>query len=123
MAKWSGKLIDSTGATGTVDLEVKDGDSAAIWRLHLASRDEVGEPMEGRLEVDGDIGKSEVHAKGEEKLPDGTQMGWELTLSPAPAGSYAEAAITGSYAVSVDDAGKSAAPLGRGVLVLWQFNE
>jgi hypothetical protein len=122
MAKWSGKLIDSTGVTGTVDLEVKDGDSAAVWRLHLASRDEVGEPMEGLLQLDGDIGKSEVHATGKEELPDGTRMVWELSLSPAPAGSYADAAITGSYAVSVDS-DKSAAPLGRGVLVLWQFAE
>jgi len=122
MAKWSGKLIDSTGATGTVDLEVKDGESAATWRLQLASRDEAGEPMEGRLELDGDIGKSDVRAKGEEELPDGTRMVWQLSLSPAPAGSYADAAITGAYEVSVD-ADESAAPLGRGVLVLWQFAE
>lgn len=121
MAKWSGKLIDSTGATGTVDLEVEDG-KGAVWRLHLASRDEVGEPMEGRLEIDGDLGKSEVRAKGEEELPDGTRMVWELSLTPAPSGSYADAAITGSYAVHVDS-DEAAAPLGRGVLVLWQFGE
>ena len=122
MAKWSGKLIDSTGVTGTVDLEVAEGDSAAVWRLHLASRDEVGEPMEGQLKIDGDLGKSEVHAKGEEELPDGTRMVWELSLSPAPAGSYADAAITGSYGVTADS-DKTVAPLGRGVLVLWQFAE
>lgn len=122
MVKWSGKLIDSTGASGTVDIDTKEGDAAASWRLQLASRDEVGAPMEGTFELEGDIGKSEVRAKGEEELPDGTRMTWELSLSPAPAGDYARGATTGTYTLTVDS-DKAVAPLGRGVLVLWQFAE
>jgi hypothetical protein len=77
--------------------------------------------MEGELSLEGELGKSEVRAKGEERMDD-VGIEWELVLSPAPAGDYGQDAATGSYVVR-SSGDKAALPVGQGVLVLWRFSD
>ncbi|SRR6266568_458682 len=115
-ANWSGKLLDTNGRQGTIEIELDSENKRSSWRLKLANRD--GEPDEMKGETDVYFTGESMQMKSEQEVGKGEKIEWEIDLKPGPAGRYAKSAMVGQYAIR---GASENFILSQGVMILWQF--
>jgi hypothetical protein len=116
---WSGKVIDSNGNQGLVnlqiDIEKKDADKNALeFEVYLRDTS----PMSYKGDIDQK--ESDNHIKLQSNIvdKDDNVVKWSATFEKKKAEPFARSAIIGTYSLSGE---KSSLPFSEGVAILWQF--
>jgi hypothetical protein len=117
---WTGQLLDANGRQGSVTAHFVAEKGLAAWKLALVERDGPSTELEGEAPLEGRDPREGVRLKSSDELAAGGVVNWELELTPADAGLFAQSALVGSYSVAAEGTDLPL-PLTRGVMVIWLF--
>lgn len=116
--RWTGKLMDVNGRSGTVEIAFALHGKKSQWRIALTERDSGKTVLEG--ETDLEVKNNEIVMDADQELTKGQKVRWRVDFKPAHPGRYAKSAMIGRYDVHAPEDGPPI-PLSSGVMIIWQF--